>query len=106
MSNDRRQIFSALNRMAQANDKDHTVTILFFGAARDLVGHDEIQISLRAENAASAFQELLDKFPELRRFGRSLLLAVNQEYADADRAIADGDELALFPPVSGGSDQA
>ncbi|MEX0674959.1 MAG: molybdenum cofactor biosynthesis protein MoaE [Gaiellaceae bacterium] len=32
-----------------------------------------------------------------------LLYAVNREYADADRALADGDEVALIPPVSGGA---
>ncbi len=78
------------------------VTVLFFGAARDVVGQAEVQLSLRATNAASAFAELLEKFPELRRFGRSLLFAVNQEYAQPDREIKDGDELAVFPPVSGG----
>jgi len=78
------------------------VTVLFFGAARDVVGQAEVQLSLCATNAASAFAELLEKFPELRRFGRSLLFAVNQEYAQPDQEIKDGDELALFPPVSGG----
>jgi molybdopterin synthase catalytic subunit len=46
---------------------------------------------------------VLKKFPDLDRFGRSLLFAVNQEYARADREVQDGDELAVFPPVSGGS---
>ncbi len=32
-----------------------------------------------------------------------LLYAVNQEYADRDRALSDGDEVALIPPVSGGA---
>ena len=32
-----------------------------------------------------------------------LLYAVNQEYAERDRALADGDEVALIPPVSGGA---
>jgi molybdopterin synthase catalytic subunit/molybdopterin converting factor small subunit len=32
-----------------------------------------------------------------------LLYAVNKEYADADRELADGDEVALIPPVSGGA---
>jgi molybdopterin synthase catalytic subunit/molybdopterin converting factor small subunit len=32
-----------------------------------------------------------------------LLYAVNRDYADADRALADGDEVALIPPVSGGA---
>jgi len=39
---------------------------------------------------------VLEKFPDLRRFGRSLLLAVNQEYAATDREVHDGDELACF----------
>jgi molybdopterin synthase catalytic subunit len=80
------------------------VKILFFGAARDAVGHGEVDVLLRgAQTAESAFAEVVDRFPALRRFGRSLLFAVNQEYAHADREVRDGDELAVFPPVSGGS---
>src|SRR6185312_15959842 len=56
--------------------------------------------------AEGAFAQLMKKFPDLARFGRSLLFAVNQEYARADREVHDGDELAVFPPVSGGSSKA
>jgi molybdopterin synthase catalytic subunit len=80
------------------------VKILFFGAARDAVGHGEIEFALTGTpTASSAFAQVLEEFPDLRRFGRSLLFAVNQEYAEADREVHDGDELAVFPPVSGGS---
>ncbi len=80
------------------------VRLLFFGAARDAVDQDEVDFILRAgTTASSALEAILEKHPELRRFGRSLLLAVNQEYARGDRLIENGDELAVFPPVSGGS---
>ena len=77
--------------------------VLFFGAARDAAGHHEVDLTLVGPtDAADAFEQLLRIYPELRRFGRSLLFAVNQEYAPRERQVHDGDELALFPPVSGG----
>ena len=80
------------------------VRVLFFGAARDAAGHSEVDLSLHAPtDAANAFEQVLSAYPELRRFGRSLLFAVNQEYAPREREVLDGDELAFFPPVSGGS---
>jgi molybdopterin converting factor subunit 1 len=81
------------------------VRVLFFGAARDVAGHSEIELTLNGPmKATNAFEEVLSAYPELRRFGRSLLFAVNQEYSPSDLEVRDGDELALFPPVSGGSD--
>ncbi len=80
------------------------VRVLFFGAARDATGTGELQLALKSPATARvAFEELLTTFPDLRRFGRSLLLAVNHEYAPVDVEVRDGDELALFPPVSGGA---
>src|SRR6185369_6106771 len=82
-----------------------TVRVLFFGGARDATGHDEIDIALDSPaNTESARSQILSRYPELQRFGKSLLLAVNQEYAQPETAIHDGDELALFPPVSGGNE--
>ena len=83
------------------------VRVLFFGAARDAAGQAEATLSLQpSTNAASAFEQVVAAFPALRRFGRSLLLAINEEYAKADREVRPGDELAIFPPVSGGSGEA
>lgn len=79
------------------------VQVFFFGAARDAAGHGQVELELPSScHAAHAFEKIMMTYPALQRFGRSLLFAVNQEYALADREIHEGDELAVFPPVSGG----
>src|SRR5262245_27020024 len=88
---------------ADATKQIH-VRVLVFGAARDAVGSDEIDLALNSSsNTTRVREELFESYPALKRFGNSLLLAVNQEYARPDQEIRDGDELAIFPPVSGGS---
>src|SRR6185369_219942 len=88
-------------------DSQIKVRVLFFGAARDAVGREEIDFELsRGADSAAARTELLTAYPALRHFGKSLLFAVNKEYAEPDRKIYDGDELAIFPPVSGGAGKA
>jgi MoaE-MoaD fusion protein len=90
-----------------SNKSTIKVRVLFFGGARDAAGREEIDVALNSPaNTESARSQILSRYPELQRFGNSLLLAVNQEYAQPEREIHDGDELALFPPVSGGSEVA
>ena len=82
------------------------INVLFFGAAREVVNKNPLELSLATDASAtvsSAFQQLITQFNGLERFGRSLLFAVNQEYATAETPLQEGDELAIFPPVSGGS---
>src|SRR5678815_4896204 len=82
------------------------IRVLFFGAARDAVGANQMELALEAPaTVSSAFQSLKERFEKLERFGRSLLFAVNQEYATPDTELKENDELAVFPPVSGGSSQ-
>lgn len=84
-----------------------SVRVLFFGAAREAAA-DELMLTLpHGTTARAAFERLLDDYPGLRRFRSSLLVAVNQEYArDLEVGLKEGDELALFPPVSGGGEEA
>lgn len=92
----------------ETRDPQHQATarLLFFGAAREAAGADEASLPFDAPaDARTVFARVLDAYPSLRRFGPSLLFAVNQEYArDLDAEVRDGDELAVFPPVSGGGE--
>lgn len=81
-----------------------TIRVLFFGAARDVVNENPLTLSVDAPATVSrAFQQLVQRFRALERFGRSLLFAVNQEYATPETELKENDELAIFPPVSGGA---
>jgi molybdopterin synthase catalytic subunit/molybdopterin converting factor small subunit len=76
----------------------HVVVKLFAGV-RERAGTGERALELPdGARAADVWQEL-----ELGDEPPGLLYAVNRVYADADRALADGDEVALIPPVSGGA---
>ncbi|PYS90819.1 MAG: molybdopterin converting factor subunit 1 [Acidobacteria bacterium] len=80
------------------------VRLLFFGAAREAAGCSEEELTVHAPaTAASVFTEVLARHPALQRFGRALLVAVNEEYAGMDAPISAHDEVAIFPPVSGGA---
>lgn len=80
-----------------------TIQVLLFGACREAVGCEQFSIELPPEaDVASAFAGISDRYPVLDRFARSALFAVNEEHARGDQLLADGDTLAVFPPVSGG----
>jgi molybdopterin synthase catalytic subunit len=91
--------------MTESKDNQIRVCVLFFGGAKDIAGTNSLELALASPAQLSdASVALFDKFPELKRFGRSLLLAVNQEYAEPNTQIKANDEIAVFPPVSGGSE--
>ncbi|HKG12148.1 MAG TPA: molybdenum cofactor biosynthesis protein MoaE [Pyrinomonadaceae bacterium] len=83
-----------------------SVRVLFFGAAREAAADEAVLQVSRGATAREAFERLLEEYPSLRRFSASLLVAVNQEYArDLSVELKEGDELAVFPPVSGGEEE-
>jgi molybdopterin synthase catalytic subunit len=75
------------------------VTVRLFAGLREHAGTAERELELPpGAHVADVWGPLgLGDEPE------GLLYAVNKEYADAGRALADGDEVALIPPVSGGT---
>lgn len=79
------------------------VQVKLFAILRELKGQSELELEVPAGTTVAGLQEAL--FPlEARsgRFPRSMLYAVNREYAPLDRELRDGDEVAFVPPVSGG----
>ena len=75
--------------------------ILYFASLRDAAGRD-------SEDCSTATTDATDLYAQLRqRHGftlghERLRVAINGEFARWDRALADGDEIAFLPPVSGG----
>jgi molybdopterin converting factor subunit 1 len=80
------------------------ITVLLFGACREAAGVSELNLELASPAvAASAWAEIKSHFPQLERFERSALVAINEEHARMDQPLRSGDTLAIFPPVSGGA---
>ena len=79
------------------------ITALLFGQAREWVGSSSLDLTLEAPaTVESAFAILKTRHPRLAEMQRSLLFAVNEEYASPSHPLSDGDRLAVLPPVSGG----
>ena len=78
-----------------------SLKVLFFGATADTVGSRELEMSIDEKaTAKSIIGQLSQQHPTLAK--HKLLIALNEEYADPDTILNDGDELALFTAVSGG----
>lgn len=79
------------------------ITIRLFGRLRDLIGASEIERQVAtAATVADAWHALTVEFPQVAPYGRSVSAAVNADFAKMTAAVADGDEIAFLPPVSGG----
>jgi len=81
------------------------IRIKLFASVREIIGQKELILEVPDGMTASALpQQLAAQYPRLRTLVSFLKVAVNQEYADGERVLAEGDEVALLPPVSGGGE--
>lgn len=77
--------------------------VLFFSVLRDITGTDEISVELPAGSTmADLLAQIESRWPKLRDWAPSMLLALDQTYVKRDAALHDGAEVALMPPVQGG----
>ncbi len=96
---------NAAARHRDAMPSTFVVTVRCFAAVRELLGSDRIECALaEGSTVADLRAELWRREPRLRTL--QVAWAVNQSYAREDRALQAGDEIALIPPISGGSPDA
>ena len=81
------------------------IRVLFFGVLRDIVGLREDSLEVPSGGRLeSVFEHYAARFPRLKEMSSSVVLALNQQFSAASAPLAEGDEVAFLPPVSGGSD--
>ena len=79
------------------------VTVRLFARLRDIAGAGEfVREVAPGATIGSVWRQLVDDFPDLGRYERSISSAVNADYARMEQSVGDGDEVAFLPPVSGG----
>jgi len=78
--------------------------ILYFATLRDRAGVREEQIDLASgATVAELKQAVIQRHPDITQTLDTSICAVNREFATDDQVLQNEDEIALFPPVSGGS---
>jgi molybdopterin synthase catalytic subunit len=80
------------------------VTVLFFGVLKEMLACESQTLDLPSGSTVDGvlehYRQLL---PQQAKLWPALAIAVNQSYAPPSCVLRDGDEVALLPPVSGGS---
>jgi molybdopterin synthase sulfur carrier subunit len=83
------------------------IRVLFFASVRDRLGVDVVEVdAAEAGETLAALRDALaargGRWAEVFAADQRILAAINQEMAPLHTVIDDGDEVAFFPPVTGG----
>jgi len=76
-----------------------SVHVKYFASLREAIGrsHDDVPVTNKI-----TVEEIWNLATQNMQRPERLLVAINQEYADFNNEVCDGDEIAFFPPVTGG----
>ena len=77
------------------------VTVLLFASYADALGTSSLELDAAGRTVADVVSHVR-ALPGAERLPAAPLVAVNERYAKRDRVLAEGDELAIIPPVAGG----
>lgn len=77
------------------------IRILWFAGLRERIGEDETKMACAPISVKDLKARLKEQFPQFPGLD-SAMSAVNEEYANDETVIHDGDTVAFIPPVSGG----
>ena len=81
------------------------IKVLFFARIREQLNTESIELQARGGLTTGCIREQLSKTDNIWQktmTESNLLIAVNQEVTDWQQQVNDGDEVAFFPPVTGG----
>lgn len=81
------------------------ITLRYFASIREAMGAGSEQLTTEATTVGALREALMARSPAAAvalAQGKAVRMALNQEMCEADAALKNGDELAFFPPVTGG----
>ena len=78
-----------------------SIKVKYFASLRETLGRSEDNLEI--ENGNITVSDLWEKLAgEQKNLPENILTAINMEYVKPDAKVKDGDEVAFFPPVTGG----
>lgn len=81
------------------------IKVLLFATLRDIVGEKRLTLEMNGESTTvdGVRAKLIEQYPEIEANINAALASLNEEFASSEEVVKDGDVVAFFPPVSGGS---
>lgn len=80
------------------------INIVFFAALKEKLNCEALTLSsVNIQNVEQVMEKILEQHPNWQNaFSQTVLIAVNHNMVDKSHPVSSGDEIAFFPPVTGG----